>query len=177
MMVKILLRVAAALPAFLALAACGSGEFSVNRTLESRPVQLDGEQVVLNQDQVDCGTREELWTITPFSDAKAAGRLTQKGRDLHFSDDVQIGDPVVGAPYVQIHGTFPVRVLRVGSVHDEDAYTKVADAKVAVTINHSCFQGSLPVLMGIRHGQFDPSTNPVFRFIMDGEWQVDHIVH
>jgi hypothetical protein len=176
MMVKMLQRVPAAFLAFLALTACGSGEFSVNRALESRPIQLDGEQVVLNQDQVDCGIREELWAITPFGETRSAGRLTQKGRDLHFSDDVQIGDPVVGSPYVQIRGSFPVRVLRVGSVHDEDAYTKVADAKVAVTINHSCFQGSLPV-MGIRHGQFDPSTNPVFRFIMDGEWQVDRIVH
>ena len=126
---------------------------------------------------MDCGTREDLWTITPFGKERSAGRLTQKGRDLQFSDDVQIGDPVVGAPYVQIHGSFPVRVLRAGSVHDEDAYTKVADAKIAVRIDHSCFQSSLPVLMGIRHGQFDPSTNPVFRFTLDGEWQVDHIVH
>jgi hypothetical protein len=178
MMVKIFLRVPAAFLAFLMLAGCGSGGFSVNQTLESRPVQLDGEQVVLDSGQVDCGTREDLWTITPFGDGRAAGRLTQKGRDLQFSDDVQIGDPVVGAPYVQIHGTFPVRVLRVGSVHDEDAYTKVAEANVSVRINHSCFQRNPPVLMGIRHGKFDQSASPVFRFIQeDEEWQVDHIVH
>ena len=48
MMVKIFLRIPAAVLAFLMLAGCGSGEFSVNQTLESRPVQLDGEQVVLD---------------------------------------------------------------------------------------------------------------------------------
>ena len=159
------------------LAGCGSGEFTANGALESHPVQLDGEQVVLDQSQLDCGTREDLWTITPFGDGKAAGRLTQKGRDLQFSDDVQIGDPAVGVPYVQIHGSFPVKVLQVVSVHDEDQYTKVAEARVAVNIAHSCFQTNPPMLMGIRHGQFDQSANPVFRFKLDGAWQVDRILH
>ena len=31
--------------------------------------------------------------------------------------------------------------------------------------------------MGIRHGQFDQSASPAFRFKLDGEWQVDRIVH
>ena len=177
MMVKIFLRAPVAVLAFLTLAGCGSTEFSANGTLESHPVQLDGEQVVLDQGQVDCGAREDLWTITPYGDGRAAGRLTQKGRDLQFSDDVQIGDPAVGVPYVQIHGTFPVRVFQVGSVHDEDAYTKVAEARVTVRIDHSCFQSSPPILMGIRHGQFDQSASPVFRFKLDGEWTVDQIVH
>jgi hypothetical protein len=33
------------------------------------------------------------------------------------------------------------------------------------------------MLMGVRHGQFDPSTSPAFRFKLDGEWQVDRVVH
>jgi hypothetical protein len=105
------------------------------------------------------------------------GRLTPKGRALQFSDDVQISDPVVGVPYVQIHGAFPVKASQVGSIRDEDQFTKVAEVKVTVGINHSCFQANPPLLMGIRHGQFDPSATPVFRFKMDGEWMVDQIVH
>jgi len=159
------------------LAGCGSGEFSAKGVLESHPVQLDGEQVVLDPGQVDCGTHEDLWDITPLGDGRAVARLTKKGRDLQFSDDVQIGDPAVGVPYVQIHGTFPVKVFQVSSVRDEDAYTKLAEVKLTVRIDHSCFQSNPPVLMGIRHGQFDPSASPVFRFKLDGEWMVDQIVH
>src|SRR6185312_14853638 len=124
MVVNILLRTSAAFLAFLTLGGCGSGEFSPNGTLESRPVQLDGEQVVLDQGQVDCGAHEELWDIAPLGDGRSVGRLTQKGRDLQFSDDVQIGDPVVGVPYVQIHGTFSLRVNQTGSVRDEDEWAK-----------------------------------------------------
>jgi len=175
--VKTLLRISAPFLAFLVLAGCGSNEFSVNGTLEARPVQLDGEQLALDQSQVDCGVHDELWEITPLGDTRAVARLTKKGRDLQFSDDVQIGDPAVGLPYVQIRGTFPVRVLQVGSVRDQDQYTKLADARIAVHIDNNCFQMSWPTLMGIKHGQFDPSTNPVFRFKMDGEWMVDQIVH
>ena len=159
------------------LAGCGSGEFSANGVLESHPVQLDGEQVALDPGQVDCGAHEDLWDVTPLGDGRAVARLTKKGRDLQFSDDVQIGDPAVGVPYVQIHGTFPVKVFQVSSVRDEDAYTKLAEVKLTVRIDHSCFQSNPPVLMGIRHGQFDPSASPVFRFKLDGEWMVDQIVH
>lgn len=161
----------------LMLAGCGPSGFDLTGALESHPVRLDQEQVVLNTEQVDCGAREDLWTISPLGDGRALGRLTKKGRDLQFNDDVQIGDPAVGVPYVQIHGDFSVKVIQPGSVRDEDEWTKSADAKVAVEINHSCFQASPPMLMGIRHGQFDPSSSPVFRFKLDGEWLVDRIVH
>ncbi len=176
-MVKILLRIVGVFLVFLALAGCGGGGFNPGGILESHAVRLDGEQVVLDQGQVDCGAREDLWTVTSMGEARALGRLTPKGRDLPFSDDVQIGDPAVGAPYVQIHGALPVKVVQIGSVRDEDEWTKLADAKVTVGINHSCFQTNPPALMGIRHGQFDASANPVFRFKMDQEWTVDKVVH
>jgi len=159
------------------LAGCGPGGFDPNGVLQSRPVRLDGEQVILNQMQVDCGAREDLWNIAPMGVDRAVARLTQKGRDLQFSDDVQIGDLGIGAPYAQIHGSFSVRVLQMGSIRDEDEFTKVGDAKVGVKIDHSCFQSNLPVLLGIRHGKFDPSANPVFRFKLDGEWLVDQVLH
>jgi hypothetical protein len=171
------LRICGATLACLMLAGCGPSGFDLTGALESHPVKLDREQVVLNTEQVDCGVREDLWTMSPLGDGRSVGRLTQKGRDLQFNDDVQIGDPAVGVPYVQLHGSFPVKVIQAGSVRDEDEWTKSADAKVAVMINHSCFQANPPVLMGIRHGQFDQSSSPVFRFKLDGEWLVDRVVH
>ena len=177
MVANILLRIWFPVLAFLELAGCGGGGFSPNAILESRPVRLDGEQVVLDQSQVDCGVREDLWTLSPLGDGRFVGRLTQKGRDLQFSDDIQIGDPVAGAPYAQIHGAFPVKVFQVGSIRDQDAWTKLAETRVAVRIDHACFQSNPPTLMGIRHGQFDASASPVFRFKLDGEWALDQIVH
>ena len=163
--------------ACLVLTGCGSGEFDPRGTLESRPVTLDGEQVVMNQGQVDCGARDDLWLINPLGEGRSVARLTQKGRDLQFSDEIEIGDPVVGLPYTQIHGSFPVKVMKIGSVTDQDAFTKLVDAKVGVKINHHCFQDDPPILMGIRHGQFDQSTRPVFRFKLDEQWLVDQVVH
>jgi hypothetical protein len=159
------------------LVGCGPAGFDPNGLLLSRPVRLDGEQVMLNQGQIDCGVREDLWAVSSLGDERSVARLTQKARDLQFSDDVQIGEPGIGVPYAQIRGSFPVKVLQVGSIHDEDPFTKTADVKVGVMIDHSCFQASPPVVMGIRHGKFDTSTNPVFRFKQDPEWLVDQIVH
>ncbi len=133
---------------------------------------------MLDQTQLDCGVREDLWVISPMGDARSIGRLTQKARDLQFGDDVQIADPEIKVPYVQIRGSFPIAVLQMGSVRDQDAFTKLVDAKVGVRIDHSCFQNPLPILMGIRHGKFDPASNPVFRVKLEGDaWLTDQVVH
>jgi len=158
----------------MALADCGGNGFEANGLLEGRPVRLDGEQIVLSSTQVDCGAQNDLWTVTPMGDGRSLGRLTQKGRDLQFGDDIQIVAP---SPYAQVRGSFPLRVLQGGTVQDSDAFTKTMDAKVGVRIDHKCFQDSLPVLMGIRHGEFTASTNTVFRFKLENEWQFDQILH
>jgi len=116
--------------------------------------------------------------VAQLGDGRSVGHLTQKGRNLQFSDDVQIGDPGVGLPYAQIHGSFGVKVLQTATVRDDDPSTKIVEAKVAVKIDHKCFESTWPVLMGVRHGQFTPSANPVFRFKLDGEqWPFDQVVH
>ena len=172
------LSICGAILACLILAGCGSSGFEPGTAvLESHPVKLDGEQVIIDQDKLDCGAREDLWNIAPLGIGRAVGRLTKKGRDLQFSDDVQIGDPAIGVPYAQIHGSFSVRVLQMGTVRDQDDYTKTADAKVGVVIDQSCFLNNPAILLGIRHGQFDQTTNPVFRFKMDPEWMVDQVIH
>ncbi|MCU1335159.1 MAG: hypothetical protein JWO19_740 [Bryobacterales bacterium] len=177
MVANILLKICSGISVCFILAGCGSGGFDPNGGLESRPLRLDGEQVMLEPGQLECGAREDLWIVGPVSDGRAVARLTQKGRDLQFNDDVQIGEPGIIVPYVQVRGSFSLKVLQMGSIRDEDAFTKLADAKVGVKIDHSCFQNNLPVLMGIRHGHFDQSTNPVFRFKLDGEWLMDQVIH
>ena len=177
-MLKIARKTWGSLPACLLLAACGSGGFDPNAALESQPVRLDGEQVVLDQGQLDCGALEDLWDVAQLGEGRAVARLTQKGRNLQFSDDVQIGDANIALPYAQIHGLFGVKVLQPATVRDDDPSTKTVEAKVAVKIDHKCFQDTWPVLMGVRHGQFTPSANPAFRFKLEGEhWPFDQVVH
>jgi hypothetical protein len=142
--------------------------------LESRAVRLDGEQAVLSAAQVECGVQNDLWIISPMGEERSLGRLTQKGRDLQFGDDVQIVQP---ASWVQLRGSFSLHALQVANIQDSDAYTKVAEAKVGVRIDHKCFQDSLPVLMGIRKGQFSSAANVSLRFKLDNEWQFDQVVH
>jgi len=168
------LKISGLLLGCLALSGCGGNGFDPNSLLEGRPVRLDGEQVVLNLSQVECGAQNDLWTITPMGEARSLGRLTQKGRDLQFGDDIQIVPPT---PYAQVRGSFSLKVLQVGTIQDSDAFTKIAEAKVGVRIDHKCFQDNLPILMGIRHGEFTASTSTVFRFKLENEWQFDQIIH
>ena len=168
------LKISGLLTVCLALAGCGGNGFDPGGLLESRPIRLDGEQIVLNSTQVECGAQNDLWTVTPMGDERSLGRLTQKGRDLQFGDDIQIVAP---SPYAQVRGAFPLKVLQVGTIQDSDAFTKTMEAKVGVRIDHKCFQDSLPVLMGIRHGEFTAATSTVFRFKLENEWQFDQIIH
>src|SRR5205823_4205346 len=101
-----------ALPILLAimLTGCGSslnfedGDAAV--VLEANPVQLSGEQVLLNDEQVACGDREELWHLTQLGGGHAVGKLTEKGRALQFSDDVRVGTAGAAGPTVQVSGKF-----------------------------------------------------------------------
>jgi len=170
----LLLKILILLVACFALAGCGGNGFDPNGLLEGRPVRLDGEQIVLNSTQVECGAQNDLWTVTPMGDGRSLGRLTQKGRDLQFGDDIQIVAP---NPYAQVRGSFSLRALQIGNITDSDAFTKTMEAKVGVRIDHKCFQDNFPVLMGIRHGEFTASTNTVFRFKLENEWQFDQIIH
>jgi len=141
--------------------------------LQSAPVNLSGEQVTLTQGQVDCGVQSELWE--PPSGVTA--KLTQKGRNLKFSDDVRVSDPDIAVPYTQVAGSFRVQVADVSRIRDTDGGRKLADVKLGIIVNDSCFGSPLP-LMGVRKGKFSPDAPVVFQFQGSGkEWSLDRLVH
>jgi hypothetical protein len=159
----------------LCLAGCGTPDFnsdSAKGMLEQNPLDLSNEQVVLNDQQLDCGTKNELWD--PPSGNMA--HLTQKGRDLKFTDDIRLNDPDVHQPYTQVSGKFPVQVGEVTKVRDTEG-GKLADVKLGITISHDCFATPLP-LMGVRKGKFTPDAPVVFRFVgSEKEYKLDKLMH
>lgn len=157
------------------LCGCAPPDFdegAVKGQLEGTPQNLADEQVSLNQGQLDCGAKNELWEPPNGNVA----RLLQKGRDLKFNDDVRLNDPEIHTPYVQVSGTFPVSVSDVAKLKDVDK-AKLADVRLGVVIANECFPTPLP-LMGVRKGKFSPEAPVVFRFVGAGkEWSLDKLMH
>jgi hypothetical protein len=169
------LLISIAILAVIGLSGCGSPGFdggSVKGMLEGTPLDLSNEQVVLNDLQLDCGTKNELWDPPNGNMA----RLTQKGRDLHFTDDVRLNDPEIHQPYTQVSGKFPVQVGDVTKIRDTEG-GKLADVKLGIMVAHECFTTPLP-LMGVRKGKFTPDAPVVFRFKgSDKEFTLDKLMH
>jgi hypothetical protein len=165
----------------LTLAGCGAPEFSAQtakEAIETKPLDLHREQLILTDEQVTCGDREELWHVTQLGPGHIVGRLTPAGQKLNFSDDVRVAGPGQGSSRVQVSGTFPLRVLTVSSIEDQGANAKRVEARTAVVIEHECFKRPLPMLMGIRKGEFSASTAPMFQMKMrEFTWSVDELVH
>jgi hypothetical protein len=157
------------------LSGCSSPEFDADGAkgmLEGTPVTLSGEQVTLTGTQLDCGVQSELWDPPNGNVA----RLTQKGRDLKFTDDVRVTDPEIHQPYIQVTGKFPVSVAEVSKIRDESGM-KLADVRLGVVIAQECFTTPLPI-MGVRKGKFSPDAPVVFRFQGSGkEWKFDKLMH
>jgi hypothetical protein len=160
----------------VSLAGCGGpAEFegdTVKAILEGSPLTLSNEQVVITDQQVACGAQNDLW-LPPNGNV---ARLTQKGRDLKFTDDVRLNDPDVVKPYAQVNGKFSVQVFETPKVRDANG-AKLADVKLGVIITNDCFAGPLP-LMGIRKGKFSADAPVVFRFVGSGkEYSFDKLMH
>jgi hypothetical protein len=159
----------------ICLTGCGSSDFdndAVKGLLEGAPLAVASEQVVLTDGQVNCGAQNDLWDPPNGNIA----RLTQKGRDLKFTDDVRVNDPDIHQPFTQVSGTFPVQVSEVTKLR-EDNGAKLADVRLGVVIAHECFTSPLPV-MGVRKGKFTPEAPVVFRFVGSGkEYSLDKLIH
>ena len=146
---------------------------------ESSPMPLDSEQVSLSAAQVSCGVENDLWVAGPSDGGqRTIYRLTQKARDLQFSDDIYANDPGFSSPYTQVRGKFYLQLDSVVTIHDgTDAFTKLVQATISVKIPHSCFTAPLPI-MGIRQGKFSASVAPTMIYEnSDDGWQPTHLVH
>jgi hypothetical protein len=163
--------------ATLGLYGCSTPDFdndAAKAKLEGTPIAVSSEQVLLNDGQVDCGARTELWDVPNGNVA----RLEQKGRDLHFTDDVRLNDPEIHAPYIQVSGTFPVQVQNVDRLRDDDKGHKLVDVRLGIVVAQECFANQPLPLMGIRKGKFTPDAPVVFRFQGSGkEWSLDRLMH
>src|ERR1700691_1229718 len=101
--------------AILCLSGCSKPEFdegAIKGMLEGTPITLSNEQVIISASQLECGVRDDLWEPPSGNTA----RLTEKGRDLKFSDDVRVADPDIHQPFTQITGTFTVAVSDVSKL-------------------------------------------------------------
>ncbi|MEO8028580.1 MAG: hypothetical protein ABI823_19010 [Bryobacteraceae bacterium] len=176
------LRFAIGLVSALLAVICSSGCGAVGPDAKLRevfdgqqPMALEAEQVVLTDVQVKCGIREELWEEPrQVSGDRTTAKLTQKGRDLKFSDDVTVQESTIKVPYVQVRGSFPATLIDIGSTEDTPE-GKIVNAKVGITVAHSCFASPLK-MMGVKHGNFSPEAPVVLRFTNNGE-KFDRIVH
>lgn len=165
----------------LLLSGCSEGAFSdgtVSFILGTNSIRLDGEQVFLTNEQLQCGVGAELWEIQSLGEERSVGRLTQKGRDLKFADDIQISRDTQRLPKTQVRGDFRIAVQSVVEIHDANANTKIADVKAGPIIEHSCFgDRNPPRLMGVRKGDFTQDSPARFEFRQNGNWAFERILH
>ncbi len=165
----------------LVLASCGWGPFNEGRcanAINGSPIRLDGEQVLLTKQQVDCGVNNDLWEPPQdLGSERSTAHLVARGQALKFGDDVIVAEPGQGRPYVQVRGEFPVQVLEIVNMRDNEPGVKLIEVRLGIIVQHSCFATPLP-LMGVRKGKFTQDVNPVVRLKQDGDsWIVDRLVH
>ena len=163
---------------FALLAGCGSGDFNYGKVtgiIGGAPLQIDAEYVMLTPQLLDCGAQNDLWDPPQDAGGRTVARLTDKGRNLKFADDVSVGD--MKLPYVQVRGEFTLVPIDVLSDRDgPEQQSKLVDVKLGVPISHSCFPQPLP-LMGVRKGNFSQDHPPVLLFKFNNGWYLDKIVH
>ena len=162
------------------LAACGPNDFNygkVHSIIESTPLHLDAEYVMLTSSQVECGVESDLWDAPMETGQRGhqVARLKQAGRDLKFSDDVSIGD--MNRPYVQIRGDVNLAANDITSDREgSEPQTRLVIAKVGIPVQHKCFGDPLP-LMGVKKGDFKQDVFPVLFFRYNNGWTMERIVH
>ena len=170
----------AALALLLFMTACSHDldENTIRPRAEGKQFQLDSEQVSLSFDQLNCGIKNELWeTASAEGGQQARYRLTQKARDLQFSDDIYPNGSGYPTPYAQVRGKFYLQIRQVVGITDGGDGAKLIQAKLGVKIPHECFTAPLP-LMAVHKGTFTPDLAPTLKYenTEDG-WQPTELVH
>jgi hypothetical protein len=152
-------------------------EGKVYEVTSGQTIKLESEQVSLRPEDVNCGVDNDLFDPPTAVASRTVAHLTQKGRDLGFSDDVTVSEAGYNLPYTQVRGIFPVEFRKVVGIRDVSQGEKTVEALAGIRINHSCFAAPLTI-MGVRHGAIDQKAPAAFAFAMNnGNWQLDHILH
>jgi hypothetical protein len=162
------------------LSSCGSKDFNEQMAgvlVTAQPIKLEGEQVVLSEDQVGCGVKNDLWEAPVIQGKSSFAHLLQKGRDLKFSDDVVVMEKGSSVSYVQVRGDIQVEVRPPFDIRDDGPDAKLVTVKLGALMQHSCFSSSLPI-MGVRKGEFTPEASPLLRYTREGtQWMFQKLVH
>ena len=93
-------------------------ETSLQQSGARQPIEVQSEQVTVKQEVVDCAVDAGLFEKPLDMGSRYVARLTQKGRDLGFSDDISIGEAGYNQPYSQIRGKFPIEFREVTRIRD-----------------------------------------------------------
>ncbi len=176
---KLELQIAVVTLAALSLAGCDEAVFdngAAQGVIESAKLPLSGEQALISPDQILCGQKKGLWIIDQRDGGGALGRLTDAGRALAFGDDIRMGDGKYTQPYVQLGGSFAVKVQKFVQLSDETPNAKIAEAKLGVIVKHECLEKPLP-LLGIDRGDFSEDANPRVRLTHRNGWIADQVLH
>ena len=176
-----MLAVGVALALSVLLMGCstpGFDEDAMKALAERTPMDLDSEQVTLTGAQVNCGVNADLWEASAGGDGRFIYRLTQKARDLQFTDDVYDRDPEYPTPYSQVRGKFNLALVNVVSVREgTEKGTKLVRATLGIRLNHFCFPEPL-LIMGINKGRFTTQLAPTLLY-QNGEegWSAVKLMH
>jgi hypothetical protein len=164
---------------------CVQKEFQQEKAqnlLSAAPIHLDAEQVMLTNQEVECGVQNDLWEApttsnTPGSRDNSIARLLPAGKALHFDDDVIVAEPGFRSPYVQIRGDFMLQLAGGPTIREEGSDGRLVEGKLYVTIPHMCFPDGLPVL-GVRKGKFSEDALPVVEYSLENDgWHFKKLAH
>jgi len=142
-----------------------------------QPVKFESEQVSVTYDQVNCGVKNGLFEEPSASSGRKIAALTERARQLGFTDDVSIEETGHERPYTQVRGTFPVVFRQVVNIADEPKGAKRVEAWAGLKIDHFCFPGPLQI-MGVRRGALTEAWPAAFEFAKNEEgWHLIQILH
>jgi len=143
-----------------------------------RPFNLESEEVSLPQGAVDCGVENNLWYPPEDAAGRAVARLTDKARELNFTDDVSINEGGYSQPHAQMRGKVSLAATQVLSIVDgKEQGTKIVQAQIQVIVPHPCFPAPLAI-MGFRRSRPAQGLPPTveFDYTNDG-WRLEKFIH
>ena len=163
------------------LCGCGRNSFDEGKVVQvatERPFNLESEEVTLTNAQIGCGVENELWDSPVEVPDRMVARLTQKARDLNFTDDISINEAGYSLPHTQMRGKVALAANQVLSIADgQEQGTKIVQAQIQVIVPHPCFPAPLPI-MGFKRSRPTQGLAPTveFDYTNDG-WRLEKFIH